>query len=112
MTADLGPWPLLLLAIGATYVWRGLGVLFSARIDPQGPVFQWVTCVSYAMLAGLVARMIVLPLGGLAEAPLIDRLAATAVGFAVFFLVRRNILVGVGAGVAVFIVLQALRGGL
>ena len=58
-------WLLLLLAVAATYLWRGLGVALSARIDPQGATFQWVSCVSHAMLAGLIARMIVLPLAQL-----------------------------------------------
>ncbi len=101
-------WPVLLLAIAATYLWRGLGVLFSSRIDPEGAVFAWVTCVSYAMLAGLIARMTVLPLGGLAETPLIDRLLAMALAFAVFFGWRRKVLPGVAAGVLAFIQLTAL----
>ena len=101
-------WPVLLLAIAATYLWRGLGVLFSSRIDPEGAVFEWVTCVSYAMLAGLIARMTVLPLGGLAETPLIHRLLAMALAFAVFFGWRRKVLPGVAAGVLAFILLSAL----
>ena len=101
-------WPVLLLAIAATYLWRGLGVLFSSRIDPEGVIFAWVTCVSYAMLAGLIARMTVLPLGGLAETPLIDRLLAMALAFAVFFGWRRKVLPGVAAGVLAFILLTAL----
>ncbi len=105
-------WPVLLLAIAATYLWRGLGVLFSSRIDPEGAVFQWVSCVSYAMLAGLIARMTVLPLGGLAETPLIDRLLAMALAFAVFFGWRRKVLPGVAAGVLVFILLSVARTGM
>jgi branched-subunit amino acid transport protein len=102
-------WLLLVLSIAATYFWRGLGALLSARIDPQGAVFQWVSCVSYAMLAGLIARMTVLPLGGLAETPLFDRLAAMGLGFAVFYLTRHKILLGVAAGAAAFMALTALR---
>ena len=108
MSAGLGAWPLLLLAVAATYLWRGLGVLCSQRIDPRGAAFQWVSCVSYAMLAGLIARMIVLPLGGLAESPLFDRLAAVGFGFAVYFLAGRKTLLGVVAGVTAFILLAAL----
>ena len=92
MTADFGAWPFLLLAIAATYLWRGLGVLVSTRIDPQGAVFRWVTCVSYAMLAGLISRMIVMPLGILTEVPLADRLAAVTIAFLVFFGWRRKVL--------------------
>ena len=89
----------------ATYLWRFLGTLFARRIDPEGAVFQWVTCVSYAMLAGLIARMIVLPVGALVEVPLWIRVTGIAVGLGVFFLARRQVLIGVGAGLAVFIAL-------
>lgn len=99
----------LLIACGivATYVWRGLGVAFSARIEPESAMFRWVNCVSHAMLAGLISRMIVLPLGSIAEAPLSDRLIAMAVAFAVFYLARNSWLLGVIAGVGTFIALVA-----
>ena len=61
------------------------------------------------MLAGLIARMTVLPLGGLAEAPLADRLIAMGLAFAVFFAWRRKVLPGVAAGVVAFILLAAAR---
>jgi len=111
MSQPIDLWPLVALGIAATYLWRGLGVLVAARLDPDGPFVAWVTCVSYAMLAGLVARMVVLPLGALAATPLADRLIATALGFAAFYLAGKRILPGVGAGVGGFILLQLLRGG-
>ena len=104
-----GAWLVVLLGIAATYLWRGLGVVFSSRIDPESAVFQWVSCVSYAMVAGLIARMILMPLGVLAETPLFDRLAATALAFAVFFLWRRRIFPGVLAGVVAFVVFAMAR---
>jgi branched-subunit amino acid transport protein len=100
-------WPLVIAAILATYLWRFLGTLFSRRIDPEGAVFQWVTCVSYAMLAGLIARMVLLPVGSLVEVPFWIRVIGIVVGLAVFFAARRQVLVGVGAGLAVFVVLVA-----
>ncbi len=69
-------WGLLAGAVAATYVWRGLGVVISGRIDPTGAVFQWFSCVAYAMLAGLIARMVILPVGVLGESALAERLAA------------------------------------
>lgn len=102
-STDMQLWLLLLGAVGGTYLWRGLGVVFASRIDPDGPVFQWITCVSYAMLSGLIARMVFLPVGPLTEAPLIYRLAGIAAGLTVFFLSRRRVLPGVGAGLLVFV---------
>jgi branched-subunit amino acid transport protein len=61
---------MLMGAIAGTYLWRALGVAFSARVEPDGALFRWVTCVSYAMLAALISRMTVLPLGSLAETPM------------------------------------------
>ena len=98
MSGDAALWFLVLLGIAATYFWRGLGVLLSARIDPDGAVFQWVSCVSYAMLAGLIARMIVLPLGSLSGTELADRLVCTGLGFFVFFLCGRRVLPRAGCG--------------
>ena len=99
--------PALLLAAGAaaTYASRGLGVALSGRIDPESPLFAWIGLVTYALLAGLVARMILLPIGPLAEASLIARLAAVAVGTGLFLLPRRNLLIGVASGTIALILL-------
>ena len=56
-----------------------------------------------------VLGMVVLPLGGLAETALVDRLAAMGLGFAVFYLSRHKILLAVAAGAAFFMALTALR---
>ena len=104
---------LLALSLGAlvTYFWRFLGVLLSGRIDPGSPLFQWVGAVSYALLAALIARMIVLPLGPPLDAtPLSYRLAATVAALAVFFATRRNLLLGVLGGAGGLILLRLLGG--
>ena len=100
---DLGLWWIVLGAIAATYLWRFLGTVFAKQIDPDGALFQWVTCVSYAMLAGLISRMVFIPVGSLIEVPLWIRVAGLVVGLVVFFLARRVVLAGVGAGLAVFV---------
>ncbi len=97
--SDWWPFAVILVGAGATYVWRGLGVALSGRIDPGGRVFEWAACVAYALVAALVARMIVLPTGPLAETPLAERLGAAVLSLAVYFLVGRSMLWGVGAGV-------------
>ena len=98
---------MLVCAVAGTYLWRALGVAFSARIEPDGALFRWVSCVSYAMLAALISRMTVMPLGSLAETPISFRLGAMAVAILVFFLARRGMLSGVVAGVGSFIALVA-----
>lgn len=71
-------YPLLVLvaAAAATYFWRLLGVTLSGRINPNSALFAWLACVAYALLAGLITRMLLLPVGPMAEAPLAARLAA------------------------------------
>ena len=110
MNSDFGPWTILLFAILGTYIWRGLGVLLGARIDTEGILFRWVSSVSYAILAGLIARMIVLPIGSLAESPMEHRLVPIILGFLVFFLFKRNLPFGIITGVGCFSLLTALSG--
>lgn len=92
------PWAVVLVSALATYLSRGLGVIAGGRIDPSGPLFEWVGCVAYALLAGLISRMIFLPLGPLAETALSVRLAAVAVALAAYFATRRNLMLGILAG--------------
>ncbi len=95
---DWWPFAVILAGAAATYLWRGLGVALSGRIDPDGRVFEWAACIAYALVAALVARMILLPTGPLAETPLADRLGATLLALAVYFLAGRSMLWGVAAG--------------
>lgn len=111
MTEGVGIWALLLMAALATYLWRGLGVALSTRVQAGSALFQWVNCVSYAMLAGLVARMALLPIGSLTEVPLVDRVGAMTLAFVVFFVTRRSILPGVLAGVISLIIVTSIRAG-
>ncbi|MGB0682133.1 MAG: AzlD domain-containing protein [Magnetovibrionaceae bacterium] len=91
-----GPDPLYIagaLAVGAlaTYAWRAIGVALGQRVKVNSPVLDWVGCVAIALIAGLVARMILLPNGPLVDTPLELRLVGTAVTVGLFFLVRRNV---------------------
>lgn len=88
----------ILVGAAASYMWRALGVALSGRIDPDGPVVRWVGCVAYAVLAALIARMILLPVGSLADTSVVIRLAAAGVALGVFYLARRNLVVGVATG--------------
>jgi len=91
-------WLIVLGCFAATFVWRVLGVVVVKRIDPDGAVFEWVTCVSYAMVAGLIFRMIIMPESELADVPLLIRCAALSIAFAAYFIFRRMLLAGVLAG--------------
>ena len=101
---------LVIAASLATYAWRGMGVLLAGRIRAESEIFKWVAAVAYAMIAGLVARILVLPSGMLAETHLVERLAASVVALVAYRVARRNLLVGVAAGVAALMVMVAGRG--
>ena len=101
-------WLLIGGAIAATYIWRLIGTLLAQKIDPNSNLFQWFTCVAYAMIAGLISRMLWLPVGPLAETALWIRLTGAAIGLAVFFLVGRRVLLSVGAGLGAFIMLISI----
>ena len=92
-------WLLLLACGAATYLWRGPAVLVSSGIDPKSGFFTWVSCVAYAIISGVVARMLIMPTGTLAETSSLERLLCSAIAALVYFRVtRRNLLAGVVAG--------------
>jgi branched-subunit amino acid transport protein len=101
----LWPWAVVLLSAVVTYAWRWLGVALSGRIDPNGAMIRWVGAVAYALLAGLIARMIVLPQGPLQETAMTDRIAAAAIALVIFLAARRNLVLGVAAGAGVLVLL-------
>lgn len=101
-------WLLIAGAFVVTYMWRGLGVALGGGMSLDGPLFRWVAAVAYAMLAGLIARMIILPLGALAATPLSERLLAAAIALLVFLLSRRNMLLAVFSGAAALVLLQLM----
>jgi hypothetical protein len=84
-------------------VWRMLGIVVAHGLDEGSELVVWVRAVATGLLAGVVAKIVLFPPGGLADVPLAVRLSAMAAGFAAFMLVRRSVLVGVLAGEAVLI---------
>lgn len=100
------PYWVLLVGALVTYVWRAAGVALAGRVKADSPALDWIGCVAYALLAGLIARMIVLPFGPLAETALAARLAAAIVALAIFFLMRRSVLLGVVAGALALVLLS------
>jgi len=98
MPPESSLWLIVLACGAATFFWRALGVLVTRRIDANGAFFRWITCVSYAMVAGLIFRMIVMPESELASVSLPIRLTAVASAFAAYFLFQRRLVAGVLAG--------------
>jgi branched-subunit amino acid transport protein len=99
---------LLLVACGlATYLWRGPGVLISAGMKSESEAFTWISCVAYAIIAGLVSRMLLMPTGVLAETTLVERAVGGAAALATYFwLTRRNLFAGIFAGAVALCLLK------
>lgn len=102
-------WMIVGVSVVATYVWRAAGMLIASRLHPDSPLSRWFACVAYAVLAGLIARMIVIPEGALAEAPLLDKLTGLGVGLVVFFMTKRSTPWATGAAFVTFAVMALWR---
>lgn len=102
-----GPWLLLLACVAATYACRALGVLLSGRVTAGDEVFKWVNCITWAILGGLLSRLILLPSGPLAAVPLSTRLVCAAFAFVSYRLFGRNPLIAIAFGVGAMILFTA-----
>ncbi len=100
---------LVIAMIGAfpNYIWRFFGVLFAARLNEDSPVLQWVNAVATAMIAALVARILILPAGALAQTQISTRFFAMAVGVAVFWLSKKNLGLAIAASLATLLLVEA-----
>jgi branched-subunit amino acid transport protein len=86
MNTALSGWSLWLALLGAcigTYVCRAIGVFFSKRINQDSEIFRWLAAVTYAMVAALTVRMILLPIGLLASVPIWIRILICALSIGV-----------------------------
>jgi hypothetical protein len=102
--ADFSPYLVLIVAgFLPNEVWRMLGIVVAHGLDEGSELVTWVRAVATGLLAGVVAKIILFPPGGLADVGLAIRLSAIGIGFAAFLLVRRSVLAGVLAGEAALI---------
>jgi branched-subunit amino acid transport protein len=72
MNTALQGWGLWIALAGATlgtYFCRAIGVLLAKRINQDSEIFRWLAAVTYAMVAALVFRMVLMPVGLLATVP-------------------------------------------
>ena len=108
----LDDYMLLVLACGAgTYLWRGMGVAVSSQLAPDSELFAWVGCVAFAMLAGLVSRIVLIPSGPLEHTALWQRLAAIGISLVVYLVVtKKNLFAGVVASAGALYLLLLVFG--
>jgi branched-subunit amino acid transport protein len=82
----LSGWGLWIALVGAclgTYFCRAIGVTLSQRINQDSEIFRWLAAVTYAMVAALTVRLIVMPLGLMASVPLWIRILICVLSIAV-----------------------------
>ena len=86
MSSALSGWGLWIALAGAclgTYFCRAIGVLLSNSINQDSEIFRWLAAVTYAMVAALTIRLIVMPLGLMATVPLWIRILICALSLGV-----------------------------
>ena len=85
MFNDAGMWAALIAACIGTYFWRGLGVYLSGKISQDSELFKWLSAVTYAMVAALTVRIILLPVGLLGTVPIYIRLGVSVVALIIMY---------------------------
>ena len=102
-------WLIIAASVAGTYFWRASGMIIASRLNADSPLSRWFTCVAYAVLAGFIARMLIVSDGSLAEVALMDKLAPIAIGFTVLFLSKRNVEAGTAAAFVAFVAIALWR---
>jgi hypothetical protein len=106
MMLDGALWPYLLVIVAGflpTEVWRSLAVVFAANLDEDSETLIFVRAVATALLAGVVARLVLIPPGDLVGVPLAIRIGAVVGGFLVYLLGRRSVFLGILFGELVIV---------
>ena len=86
MANALSGWGLWIALLGAclgTYFCRAIGVLLSNSINQDSEIFRWLAAVTYAMVAALTIRLILMPLGLMATVPVWIRILICALAIGV-----------------------------
>ena len=75
----------------ATYLSRFLGVVSAEKIKETSKIFRWFNCLAYSTLAALIARIIIFPVGALAEADYFIRFVVIIVSLLIFYGTNKNL---------------------
>lgn len=72
--SQYGWWSVLGFVVVATYFWRGLGVLLAGHVSQDSEIFKWLSAVTYSLVGALTFKLILLPIGALAQVPIAFRI--------------------------------------
>lgn len=112
-TFDSWWWPYVFIAIAgwlATDIWRWLGVLVGNRLKQDSAALTWVRAVATALLAAVIAKLVLYPVGELKNVPVALRLIALSAGFAAFLIGGKRIWVAIVVALGLLIGGQLLLG--
>jgi hypothetical protein len=102
MSDFIGDWNALLVLLLAGFLpnesWRMLGLWLGGGLDEESNLLVWAKAVATAILAGVIAQILVLPPGALADIPGLLRYGAVGAGLLGFLAMRRSIFAGVACG--------------
>jgi branched-subunit amino acid transport protein len=74
----------------ATYISRFLGVITSKKIKETSKIFKWFNCLAYSTLSALLARIIIFPVGALAEVDYFIRFIVVFTCLVIFLVYKKN----------------------
>ncbi len=74
----------------ATYISRFFGVMTSKKIKETSKIFKWFNCLAYSTLSALLARIIIFPIGALAEVDYLIRFIVVFICLIIFLISRNN----------------------
>jgi hypothetical protein len=108
LTSFEGTLLLLVIALVAHEPFRWLGLYLGHGLDAQSEIFAWVRAVSTALVAGLVTRLVMFPVGALSEVQLMIRFIAFAAGIAIYLGTQRHLGAGVFGSATVLLIMQLI----
>ena len=96
----------ILLTAVATYLPRFLGVFSSDFVNEEGKLFKLVSCISYGILAALIARIFIHPVGALEQTSTFIRIFVAGITIVVLFISKKNVLLSSFFGIILFGILN------
>lgn len=105
-------WGYLLAGVLGTASWRLLGAIIIGHVDEHSMVFQWITAVAYGMAAALLIRVLIMPQGNMEVLSILIHSSSVALAVLLWWVTRKNIMLGLLLGFVCYVALQYIRAGL
>lgn len=100
-------WPFVFILVAgwlATDMWRWLGVIAGNRLKDGSLALVWVRAMATSLVAGVIAKLVLQPIGSLADFDVYLRIFAVLSGFVVFLFAGKRIAVGIVVALLVLLI--------